>query len=618
MSAAAASHDLHYSAFLSYCRGDEAVARRIHRKLEGYRLPRRLQAHNDAWDPARRRLKPLFRDLDDMTAAPDINTAVQDAMAASRFMVVLCTPKAAKSEWVGREIAMFRHLHGDDLILAALVDGLPEEAFHPALLSREDGGGLLQPLAADFREEGDGPRLALLKLVAVMAGVGLGELVQRDAQRRMWQMGMWALGTVAVLLVVLAAVVVTMNARENAARERARTGAMSSYMLDQVRTNLKRYGSLGMLETVNRGVMETFRGRDLAGLGDEELQQLAKLRLAMGEDAEQRGDLAGARVQIAEARRTTAARLAAAPKDAQRIFDHAQSQYYVGLIAWRAGDRDSAEAAFNAYRDLAQRLLAIDSSNPDWWMEAGYAEANLGMYALRTTLDISGAEDHFRRALGDYAKVARLRPNDRDAASAITDAHAWLGDTLRQRGEYNGALASRVTQRRLLEAMRADDPRDRQFQGDLVANELAIARIAAEQGQWSKALASLASGREAASGLARDDPDNVRRTSQVRIFDLFTLRTWLAMPASARPTPATMAAMNGDCANDLNRLKNAELAEFCKILEARRLGTPLPAVAETQTDALSESWGLDFAKERAAPSVGSQHAGTKPYAGRGS
>jgi hypothetical protein len=586
-----------YSAFLSYSRRDAEAAHRIHSRLEGYHLPSRLHPRTGVWNSKTNRLKPLFRDLDEMTVAPDISAAISEAIASSAYLIVLCSPDSAKSDWVGREIEMFRAAHGDANILAAVVDGIPETAFHPALLQTR-GGGLIQPLAADFRREGDGPRLALLKLVAVMAGIGLGEMVRRDTQRRLRQLALAATAILVVLGIVASLVVMAQRSSENAAEQSARAGKMSDFMLDDLRTKLKRYGNLGMLADVNEKVMETYRGRDLAGLDDAELQQLAKLRLAIGDDAEQRGDLAGARAQFVEAARITAAQLAAAPDNPQRIFDHAQSQYYLALIGWRAGDGRAAQAGFNTYRSLAEKLVAKDAKNPDWWREVGYAELNLGMYALRSKLDTINAERHFRTGLAALETATRLAPNNRDDNNATTDAYAWLGDTLRLRGDYAGAQAVRERQRQLLETMRAADPRDKKIQGYLVANDLAMARIASATGAPDKALQILARGREAAAALARDDPANVRRASQVRIFDLFTLRTWLALPASARPSATAMAAANGDCSNDQKVLRSDELAEFCEILKARRTGTGVVTAVAAPVNRLSERWGLDFAQER--------------------
>lgn len=583
-----------YSVFLSYNRGDGKAAQRIQRWLEAYRLPRRLQGGGPAFAEDGRRLRPVFRDIDEMRAAPDIDEAVDQALGACAYLVVLCSPAAAKSDWVAREIAMFRARHGDDRILPLLLTGTPATAFSPELLHRGDGRPLM-PLAADI--PGEGERLALLKLVAVMADVSLGVLVQRDSQRRMQRLALSAAAAVAVMAVVAALMLQTANARVAAEQQRVRAGALSNYMLDDLRGQLKRAGRLDLLTAVNQGVAASWRGQDLSGLSDADLQQRAKLLLAIAEDDESRGDLAAARAQAAEALRTTAQLIAKAPDDPSRIFAHAQSQYFVGMISWHGGDRAQAGRAFAAYRDLAARLLAIDRRKPEWWMEAGYADSNLGVLALRARLDAAAAQGHFLSALKAFSAADALRPGNRDTLFSLADTEAWLADTQRMAGAPAQALAARARQKAILDHLAATDPQDRQVTADLVSYELALARIAIEAGRPEAALPLLASGRGKAQALAANDPQNVRRKAHVRMFDLMRLKALLALPAARRRDDPALAALNGDCEADLNRLKNDELANFCRILAARRGAAAMPTLA-AGGDLLTDQWGLDLAAER--------------------
>ncbi|WP_372915846.1 toll/interleukin-1 receptor domain-containing protein [Sandarakinorhabdus sp.] len=583
-----------YSVFLSYNRGDGKAAQRIQRWLEAYRLPRRLQGGGPAFAEDGRRLRPVFRDIDEMRAAPDIDEAVDQAIGACAYLVVLCSPAAAKSDWVAREIAMFCARHGDDRILPLLLTGTPATAFLPELLHRGDGRPLM-PLAADI--PGEGERLALLKLVAVMADVSLGVLVQRDAQRRMQRLALAAAAAVAVMAVVAALMLQTANARVAAEQQRVRAGALSNYMLDDLRGQLKRAGRLDLLTAVKQGVAASWRGQDLSGLSDADLQQRAKLLLAIAEDDESRGDLAAARAQAAEALRTTAQLIAKAPDDPSRIFAHAQSQYFVGMISWHGGDRAQAGRAFAAYRDLAARLLAIDRRKPEWWMEAGYADSNLGVLALRARLDAAAAQGHFLSALKAFSAADALRPGNRDTLFSLADTEAWLADTQRMAGAPAQALAARARQKAILDHLAATDPQDRQVTADLVSYELALARIAIEAGRPEAALPLLASGRGKAQALAANDPQNVRRKAHVRMFDLMRLKALLAMPAARRRDDPALAALNGDCEADLNRLKNDELANFCRILAARRGAAAMPTLA-AGGDLLTDQWGLDLAAER--------------------
>ena len=74
-----------------------------------------------------------------MTAHHDLSAAVREALAQSDHLIVICSPRAARSEWVGREIEYFRAVHGDGRILAALIEGDPDTAFPPALRTTAAG-----------------------------------------------------------------------------------------------------------------------------------------------------------------------------------------------------------------------------------------------------------------------------------------------------------------------------------------------------------------------------------------------------------------------------------------------------------------------------------------------
>ena len=96
---------------------------------------------------------PIFRDRDDLPAGSDLTQEVQAALRDSRFLVVICSPAAAQSKWVNQEIMLFKRLHGEGRVLAAIVDGEPfaedktgegfAECFPKALRHRlSNGGGL--------------------------------------------------------------------------------------------------------------------------------------------------------------------------------------------------------------------------------------------------------------------------------------------------------------------------------------------------------------------------------------------------------------------------------------------------------------------------------------------
>ena len=86
-----------YRAFLSYSHRDAAQARALHRRLETYRIPRRLVGRDGDRGPVPARLAPIFRDREELPAAGDLSETVRAALARSGALIVICSPHSAAS-----------------------------------------------------------------------------------------------------------------------------------------------------------------------------------------------------------------------------------------------------------------------------------------------------------------------------------------------------------------------------------------------------------------------------------------------------------------------------------------------------------------------------------------
>lgn len=493
-----------YRAFISYNHRDAAFGRRLHARLERYVLPGRLVGRETPRGKVPRRLTPIFRDREELPAAHDLTVEVRAALAASNALIVVCTPNAAASPWVAREIELFRDLHADRPILAALVDGEPAEAFPPPLCEGHE------PLAADFRPTGDGARLALLKLVAGVAGVGLDELVQRDAQRRLRSVTAVTGLSLAAALGMGLLTAFALNARDEAERQRGESESLVEFMMTDLREKLTASQRLAVQSAVSQRALDYYAGQDPARLAPTSLARRARVLRALGEDSEGRGDLAPASARIHEAYAISSRLLAAEPDNPQRLYDQAQNEYWLATLAYRKERLADAKAGYARYRDLASRLTRIRPDSIEYRRELGYAEGNLCTVAVDTG-DKAAGVSHCAEALRVMREVdARMAEARRRQAANLINRHAWMAEAHKANGDIERAIAERAAEEKILDIEMARHPDDRGLQADWVALKQAQGGLAYVSGDAEQALAYLAASRARAAELVAFDPDKAQ------------------------------------------------------------------------------------------------------------
>ena len=147
-----------YRAFISYSQQDAVWGKRLHSWLENYRVPRGVEVEL----PPARRLGRFFRDDEEMAAAADIAVTVEGAIENAESLIVVCSPRSAKSKWVAAEIQHFRRTGRARKVFAVIVDGVPNsgdpetECFPKALRAGtdpDDPDALpIEPLGLDVRK----------------------------------------------------------------------------------------------------------------------------------------------------------------------------------------------------------------------------------------------------------------------------------------------------------------------------------------------------------------------------------------------------------------------------------------------------------------------------------
>lgn len=497
-----------YWAFISYSHKDASFGRRLHRRLESYALPRRLIGRMTVRGRVPKRLLPIFRDREELSAANDLSVEVRTALQVSRSLVVVCSPAAGASMWVSREVELFRSLHPNRPILAALVNGEPADSFPEVLRRAGHNGAPVEPLAADFRRGRDGAQLGLLKLIAGIVGIGLDELIQRDAQRRTRRVTAVTAAALAAMLVMGVLTTFALNARTEAEHQRGEAEGLVEFMLTDLRDRLKGVGRLDALTAVNQRALRYYGDQDLKRLPADSLERRARILHAMGEDDETRGDHNAALAKFDEARRTTAALLAIVPDDPERIFDQAQSEFWFGYVDYEQHESIKARRAFLAYKQLTDRLIVIAPNNPKYLREAGYADGNLCSLALREPVDPAAAVRLCGSALADMKKAARHLNPESGIADDIVNRHAWMADAYLAAGDAARARAERLEEEQILDGQIAHDPKNMHLKSVWVALQIALARLDEAANRTTEARSRLTNTLPTLVAMIHFDPTN--------------------------------------------------------------------------------------------------------------
>ena len=187
-----------YYAFISYSHKDEKWAKWLQRKLENYRLPSSIWKKYEGSIP--RHVRPIFRDKTDIGVGQTVRNRLRQELSDSRYLIVVCSPESAKSDFVDMEIQNFQDMGRADRIIPFIVKGTPdpknpgeEQCYPPSLQQGKDTmlGASLEELS---------PNEALVKIVAAILGLKYDHLWQRHKRRQQF----WIIGYTTATCLLLA------------------------------------------------------------------------------------------------------------------------------------------------------------------------------------------------------------------------------------------------------------------------------------------------------------------------------------------------------------------------------------------------------------------------------
>jgi hypothetical protein len=223
------AHTNKYCAFLSYSHEDNleqrpdsqgAVSRCwgdwLHEALTRFSIPAEFIGQiNARGENVPERIQPIFRDGQELTGGDGLSAEVRQALEQSVCLIVICSPRSAKSRQVNEAVRYFKQLGRGKQVLPFVVAGEPnvgnqpgrspeDECFVPALRHPVKADGTLDStrraglymfvdarqgaekreiLANDDRNAEADLEMAKIQLIALVIGVGFNGLWWREQKR---------------------------------------------------------------------------------------------------------------------------------------------------------------------------------------------------------------------------------------------------------------------------------------------------------------------------------------------------------------------------------------------------------------------------------------------------
>lgn len=205
-----------YYAFISYKREDEKWAKWLQKKLESYKLPTTLRNENPDLP---NKIRPVFRDQSDLSAG-NLKNEIENGLNGSKHLIVICSPRSAKSPWVSKEVLHFIKQNKEDFIIPFIIGGIPnasnpEEECFPEGLRQLNGEKEL--LGVNINEMGRDA--AAIKVIARMFGIRFDSLWQRYEKEK--KRKLFTIGTIAALLIFLSISIAGYIANQNSLLQNA-------------------------------------------------------------------------------------------------------------------------------------------------------------------------------------------------------------------------------------------------------------------------------------------------------------------------------------------------------------------------------------------------------------
>ena len=495
----------------------------------------------------RRRALRIFRDDTSLSATPSLWPSIEQALEASRYLILLVSPEAAASQWVNKEVTYWLDHKGVETLLIAATDGeldwdnavgdfrsRTDTPLPPALKGRFTS----EPKWVDLRayrgaaDKGDAKFTELAAdFAAAIHGMPKEDLLSQEVrqQRRALTLAWSAAGSLFVLAgvagwqwkVAVDAERLATEQKQIAQQQRDRAektlSAASQTANDLVYKLAAEFRSRkGMPIELVRSVLEQAQAlqRRLAERGEttpllRHAEGAAENELAIA--LQEIGDLAAALDAAEHAR----ALVESAVQDQPEILSWQEnlgvSYETIGNILRAMGRREAALSSYRRSLDAFERLAAGQPDQQKW--EAHVASA---CTLIGGVLENSGKQ---REALTflerSHAIWRRLAVDNSNIEwrRRLALSHRDIGSVLARLGKAAEALAAMRNSLSINEALALSKPDDAVLQLDLATAYRQLAGLLDVTGQRAAALDAYRKGLAINEVVATADPGNRRMQS---------------------------------------------------------------------------------------------------------
>lgn len=519
-----------YRAFLSYSHRDTSWGKWLHAGLEGFHIDKDLVGRHTPVGVVPKTLRPIFRDREDFSAGHSLNEQTEDALQSSQFVVVICSPNSARSQYVNEEIRRFKELGRGGSVIPIIVDGEPgdpaRECFPPALRFKIGPDGRLtdeheEPIAADARPQGDGKDVARLKVVAGLLGLGFDDIVRRAERARRRRLRNWV-AALALLVVIFAGLAVYAETERRRAIEtlNAATQTSNNLIYDlAVRFRTQMGVPAALVKDILGRTQKLQDQLTASGQTSSDLQQsrasaLAETSLTLSDI----GDRDGAFAATDRARQILEGLLAKNPRNTGWQLDLSTDYMRMGDLLFGMGERDNALANYEKARAMNESLVAADEKNEKFQDNLAVSYIKIG--------ELLGNEGKLDDALAAFLKSTTIREAlvDRDKLNAdwwrnLGASYERMGMVLGTQGKLDDALAAFKKRVEIAQALSDQVPGNTEYLRDLSVGENQIGAVYLAQSKFDDALAEFQKALAVRQKLAASDKDNLRWLLDVAVTD---------------------------------------------------------------------------------------------------